>query len=449
MVEEERISVLNDKEPSEGDFVTYWMQSSQRAVFNPALEYAVNKGNELGLPVLVYFGLTDDFPEGNKRHHKFMLEGLKEVVKGLEDRDIQMVIKKEFPKEGAVKIADESSYLVTDRAYLRFLKDWRSYVSERVDCPFVQVEGDVVVPVETTSDKEEYAARTIRPKIQGKMDRFLKKLKETEPKHSSLDFEFKKYEINDVDEAVNRSDPEDVEPVDLHIGGTSNALKRLNAFIDERLDHYPEWSSDPTKDGLSGLSPYLHFGQISPVQIALKVKSSGSPGAKDFLEELVVRRELSMNFVNYNEDYDSLGCLPGWAYDTLKEHEDDEREYVYSKKEFQEARTHDPYWNAAQKEMLKTGKMHGYMRMYWGKKIIEWSDSPEKAFQIALYLNDKYELDGRDPNGYTGVAWCFGKHDRAWKERDIFGKVRYMNAKGLKRKFDADDYVKQVESLDI
>jgi len=439
--------VLNDEDPSEGDFVTYWMQSSQRAVFNPALEYAVEKGNELGLPVVVYFGLTDDFPEGNERHYKFMLEGLKEVEKSLADRGIQLVIRKEIPTEGAVEIADESSYLVTDRAYLRFLKDWRDHVSERVDCPFVQIESDVVVPVETTSEKEEYAARTIRPKIQDRMDRFLKELKETEVKHPSLDFDFEKYEIKNIEEALNKLDLKDVEPVDQYIGGTSRALNRLDTFIDEKLDHYLERSNDPTKNGLSGLSPYLHFGQISPVQIALKVESSGSPGTEDFLEELVVRRELSMNFVNYNENYDSLRCLPGWAYDTLKEHEDDEREYLYSKKEFEEARTHDPYWNAAQKEMLKTGKMHGYMRMYWGKKIMEWTGSPEEAFQIALSLNNKYELDGRDPNGYTGVAWCFGKHDRAWKEREIFGKVRYMNANGLKRKFDADKYVEQVESL--
>ncbi|MFO7791407.1 MAG: hypothetical protein R6W73_00300, partial [Candidatus Saliniplasma sp.] len=292
-----------------------------------------------------------------------------------------------------------------------------------------------------------YAARTIRPKIQDQMDRFLKDLKGTEPKHPSLDFDFETFDIKNIEEVVDKLDLEDVEPVDHHIGGTSRALERLDTFLDEKLDYYPERSNDPTEDGLSGLSPYLHFGQISPIQIALKVKSSGSPGAEDFLEELVVRRELSMNFVNYNENYDSLKCLPGWAFDTLKEHEEDHREYEYSKKDFEEAETHDPYWNAAQNEMLKTGKMHGYMRMYWGKKIIEWIASPKEAFQIALSLNNRYELDGRDPNGYTGVAWCFGKHDRAWKERDIFGKVRYMNANGLKRKFDADEYVEKVEKL--
>jgi deoxyribodipyrimidine photo-lyase len=194
------------------------------------------------------------------------------------------------------------------------------------------------------------------------------------------------------------------------------------------------------------MSPYLHFGQISPLHIALKVLKTKSPGVEAFLEELIIRRELSMNFVFYNKKCDSLEeAIPDWARKTLKRHQKDKRSYVYSLKEFEMGITHDPYWNAAQKEMVIKGKMHGYMRMYWGKKILEWSKTPEEAFRIALYLNNKYELDGRDPNGFTGVAWCFGKHDRPWGERAIFGKVRYMNDRGLKRKFDADKYVKMME----
>ncbi len=154
-----------------------------------------------------------------------------------------------------------------------------------------------------------------------------------------------------------------------------------------------------------------------------------------------------MNFVFYNQNYDSFDGLPEWAKKTLKEHEKDRREYIYTLEELENAETHDPYWNAAQEEMRIKGKMHGYMRMYWGKKILEWSKTPEDAFKIALYLNNKYELDGRDPNGFTGVAWCFGKHDRPWKERQIFGKIRYMNAKGLKRKFDADGYAEKIKRL--
>jgi deoxyribodipyrimidine photo-lyase len=193
------------------------------------------------------------------------------------------------------------------------------------------------------------------------------------------------------------------------------------------------------------MSPYLHFGQISPLYIALKVSKTRSLGAEAFFEELIIRRELSMNFVFYNEKYDSFKSIPDWAKKTLRAHQKDRRPYLYSPKELENAGTHDPYWNAAQKEMVITGKMHGYMRMYWGKKILEWSKTPEEAFKVALYLNNKYELDGRDPNGFIGVAWCFGKHDRPWGERAIFGNVRYMNDKGLKRKFDADKYVKMME----
>jgi deoxyribodipyrimidine photo-lyase len=195
----------------------------------------------------------------------------------------------------------------------------------------------------------------------------------------------------------------------------------------------------------SGLSPYLHFGQISPLFVALEVKKSGKKGKEDFLEELIVRRELAVNFVHYNSAYDSFNCLPQWAKATLHAHLEDKREYAYSLKDLENAKTHDPYWNAAQEEMRISGKMHGYMRMYWGKKILEWTRSPEEAFRRALYLNNKYNIDGRDPNGFAGVAWCFGKHDRPWKERQIFGKVRYMSSHGLERKFEIEKYVRKIE----
>ena len=195
------------------------------------------------------------------------------------------------------------------------------------------------------------------------------------------------------------------------------------------------------------MSPYLHFGQISPLYIALKVLETESLGKDSYIEQLIVRRELAYNFVYYNRNYDTIKCLPPWATATLNVHKRDKREYIYTLEEFENAETHDPYWNAAQKEMVITGKMHGYMRMYWGKKILEWSKNPKAGFDIALYLNNKYELDGRDPNGFAGVAWCFGKHDRAWTERKVFGKIRYMNSNGLKRKFDAEAYVEKINKL--
>ncbi len=191
------------------------------------------------------------------------------------------------------------------------------------------------------------------------------------------------------------------------------------------------------------MSPYLHFGQISPLYVAIQISQHRSPGKEAFLEELIVRRELSMNFVHYNQNYDSFTGIPDWAKHTLDEHRQDPRKYMYSLEQLEQAQTHDPYWNAAQREMVITGKMHGYMRMYWGKKILEWTTKPEEAFSIALYLNNKYELDGRDPNSFTGVAWCLGKHDRPWGRRPIFGNIRYMSAEGLKRKFNANKYAQK------
>jgi deoxyribodipyrimidine photo-lyase len=273
-------------------------------------------------------------------------------------------------------------------------------------------------------------------------------LKQRDPAVESLSLDFDSFDINDVDKAISKLHIDrSVQRVSSFQGGTKEARKHLEVFLEGKLDQFPELRNDPTLDYLSHMSPYLHFGQISPLFMALKALATKSPGTEAFLEELIVRRELSMNFVFYNEKYDSFEAVSEWAKKTLKAHKKDKRQYTYTLKDLESAKTHDPSWNAAQKEMVVKGKMHGYMRMYWGKKIIEWSKTPAGAFRNALYLNNKYELDGRDPNGFTGVAWCFGKHDRPWGERPIFGNVRYMNDKGLRRKFDVDGYVKMI-SLD-
>jgi deoxyribodipyrimidine photo-lyase len=448
MVEKERIKALNKKGINKGAYVLYWMQASQRVEYNHALEYAILKSNELGQPIIVFFGIIDHFPEANERHYTFMLEGLKEVEQSLEKKGIQVVILHKSPERGAVQLARRASLTVVDRGYLRIQRDWRDYVAKRIDCPFIQVESDVIVPVEETSPKEEYAAATIRPKIHKKLNHFLVPLKQTDPVIDSLSLDFDFFDIKDIGKAVSKLRIDrSVKKVNSFQGGTKEALKHLEVFLEGKLNLFPELRNDPTLDYLSHMSPYLHFGQISPLFIALKVLETKSPGTEAFFEELIVRRELSMNFVFYNEKYDSFEGIPEWAKKTLKAHQKDKHLYTYTLEEMDAAQTHDPYWNAAQREMVGRGKMHGYMRMYWGKKIIEWSKTPEEAFRNALYLNNKYELDGRDPNGFTGVAWCFGKHDRPWGERPIFGNVRYMNDKGLKRKFDADEYVKMMSQL--
>jgi len=448
VIQPTRVKALNSRPMARGAYVLCWMQASVRGEYNHALEYAIQEANDLRQPVVAYFGLTEDFPEANARHYHFLVEGLREARSALERRGITLVIRKELPPGGAMELARDASLVVVDRGYLPIQKDWREQVAQAVECPVIQVESDVVVPIEEASPKEEYSAATLRPKIHRRLDDYLRPLEESEPAVDSLGLEFESLDIADVSQVLSALDiDQTVRRVPGLTGGTAEAKRRLEEFISNKLDHYNELRNDPTKDYLSGLSPYLHFGQISPLYMALQVMALDSPGKEAYLEELIIRRELSMNFVHYNARFRSLEGLPEWCRKTLMEHESDPREYLYGLEEFESADTHDPYWNAAQKEMVLTGKMHGYMRMYWGKKILEWSESPSEAMRIALCLNNKYELDGRDPNGFTGVAWCLGKHDRPWGERTVFGKIRYMSANGLRRKFDADGYVRKVESL--
>lgn len=448
MIEPERIKELNSNKKISEDFVVYWMQQSQRTVYNHALEYAIQKANEENKPLLVYFGITDEFPEANRRHYQFMIQGLTDVYHNLTQKNIQCIVRIQHPVDGICDLADDASFVIVDRGYLHIQKEWRQTVADRIDCPLIQIESDVVVPVETASQSEEYAAYTLRPKIHRNLERFLTELNESKVKRSSMDYDFSSKDTSDVSSLLQELDVDDsVHAVSTYTGGEEQAKNVLSYFLSNHIHEYKEKRNDPSDQVTSQLSPYLHFGQISPVYIALEVKKKAKQDADAYLEELIVRRELSMNFVHYNNLYDSISCLPDWAIESLRKHESDKRDYVYSIHELERAATHDPYWNAAQKEMRITGKMHGYMRMYWGKKILEWTEQVSEAFDHALYLNNKYELDGRDPNGFAGVAWCFGKHDRAWGERPIFGKVRYMSKEGLERKTQVGEYVTNIEKI--
>ncbi|MCW4010146.1 MAG: deoxyribodipyrimidine photo-lyase [Candidatus Bathyarchaeota archaeon] len=447
---EERVTRLNAADVADKRYVLYWMQSSQRTNCNMALEYAVSWANKLEKPLVTFFGLTPRFPKANLRHYTFMLEGMRDVEAELKSVGVKLVVQNVSPELGAVALSEDACLTVTDRGYLKILRRWRSFAAAQMRVPLVQVEDNVVVPVEVASNKEEYSAATLRPKIHKNRSRFLQVPERNMPKRSSLGLRFDSVDLADVDAAVSRLG------VDASVckakgfqGGSSQAEKRLDDYLQNKLAGYPASRNDPTVDFTSNLSPYLHFGQISPVPVAAQVSDANAPAeAKDaFLEELIVRRELALNYVYFSGNYDSFAGLPNWAKLTLTKHQADAREYDYSLEALENAQTHDPYWNAAQTQMRLTGKMHGYMRMYWGKKILEWTKTAPEAFDVALFLNDKYELDGRDPNGYTGVAWCFGKHDRPWRERPVFGMVRYMNANGLKRKFDADKYVQTVKQL--
>ncbi|MHC4646462.1 MAG: deoxyribodipyrimidine photo-lyase [Planctomycetota bacterium] len=449
MVHPERIQALNRKPVRNGRYVLYWMQAAQRTEYNHALEHAIERANGLGKPVVVLFGITDDYPQANERHYYFMLEGLKEVREALESRGIQMVVRHQSPEQSAIKLSKQAAQVVVDGGQLRIQRKWREKAARQIDCSMHQVETNLIVPVEEASVKEEFSAGTFRPRITKKLDYYLVPLKHRRPKLDSLGLKFDTFDIDDVEATISRLKIDrSVSRVGKFHGGSREAKRHLRDFLRNKLDRYDKMRNDPSLDCVSNMSPYLHFGQISPLYIALEVMKTHSPGKEAYLEELIVRRELSHNFVYYNSSYDRFASLPAWAKRTLNFHRRDKRDHTYSLREFEEAGTHDAYWNAAQKEMVITGKMHGYMRMYWGKKILEWSHSPQTAFKVALYLNNKYELDGRDANGFAGVAWCFGKHDRAWGERAVFGKIRYMNAAGLKRKFDPDEYVKKVGRLE-
>ncbi len=424
------------------------MQSSPRSHYNHALEFAKQKSRDRDLPLLCFFGLTSHFLEANQRHYQFLLEGLKDTQNALGDKNIQLIVWDKSPEIGAVELSQEASLTITDRGYMRLQRQWQDEVAKNIEIPLIQVESNVIVPIETASVKEEYSAGTLRPKIQKLLNLFMNPLTETGVTKSSMEFDYNSLDLNDTETVLKKLKIKNEVPASIYKGGNSVAVEIFESFLKNKLKYFADLRNDPTKDCLSHMSPYLHFGQISPLYLALKVAEYNGNGKDAYLEELIIRRELSMNFVHYNPVYDEFECLPDWAKTTLLEHRNDRREYVYSLEELEYAHTHDPYWNAAQKEMVIKGKMHGYMRMYWSKKILEWTDDPRKAYDIVLYFNDKYEIDGRDPNGYAGVAWCFGKHDRAWKEREIFGKVRYMNANGLKRKFKIDLYVDKINDLE-
>lgn len=451
-VDEPRIRVRKKGPERTGRYVLHWMQQSQRVEDNPALQFAISEADRQGLPLAVVFGVTDNYPEANLRHYTFMVEGLRDVAAALGNRGIRFALRRGHPPEVALAAATDAAAVVCDVGYLSHQREWRRIVADGFDGPVAEVESDLIVPSRLASDKAEYAARTFRPRVNRHVDRFLTASEEAAPKIDGTDLDLPGGPDWDLGAVLEDIDVDrEVGPVSQFFqGGTAEAKRRFNDFLENRFAKYVENRNQPQTDDVSHMSPYLHFGQISPVWLARKARALGNdlPEAVDsYLEELIVRRELSANYALQTPDYDRFTALPNWARKTLQEHRDDPREYHYTVAELAEAETHDPYWNAAMREMKATGFMHNYMRMYWGKKILEWRNTPDRAFHAAMELNNRYFLDGRDPASFANVAWIFGLHDRAWKERPVFGKVRYMAAGGLERKCDIQGYVEKVEAL--
>ncbi|MCR3905530.1 MAG: deoxyribodipyrimidine photo-lyase [Tenericutes bacterium] len=450
------INVNEKKSNNRKNYVIYWMQQSQRVHYNHALEHAIQLANQFDLPLVVYFGLTSDYPDANMRHYQFMLEGLKEVRDILKKFHISFVLKLKSPDQGILSYLGNAEALVMDQGYLNHQKKWRQNVIDYVeknglDIHIDVVDTDLIVPVHIVSNKAEYGAYTLRPKIKKLYLEFRDFTKMSTIKNQTqLELESDD-DLSNIDNLIKKLDLDyGVLPSAFYKGGYIEASKMFFNFIQNKVNHYLE-SNDPSNDYTSKLSMYLHFGQISALEILDRMFLELDRGNVDgqafdaFIEQLLVRRELAFNYVFYNPGYNQFDQMTEpWAYYTMKEHVNDKREYIYDLKTLESAQTHDAYFNAAMDEMVYTGYMHNYMRMYWAKKIIEWTSDFKSAYDTIIYLNNKYFIDGRDPNSYAGVAWCFGKHDRAWTERHIFGKLRYMNDKGLKRKFNIEKYVEDV-----
>jgi len=451
---EKRRRIINDSPLNEdGDYVLYWMQHTQRSHDNKALDEAVDIANRLKKPLTVLFVVDSDYPDANERHFTFMLEGLKTLRRTLSEMGAAFEVRQGAFLSVLKDYIKDACALVIDKSYLRPLrtvKDELSTFAAKQRRHTVEIESDVIVPVEVASNKLEYAARTLRPKLKKHVGDFLdlsevRSLEVASAGDSSLLDRETSLIVGDLGVT-------DIPPSPYFTGGEKEALARLHHFLDERLAKYHK-SNDPSSDLTSLLSPYFHFGQLSPVKVYLEVRRKGEEdGVPDkaveaFLEQLLVRRELAFNFVYYNKDgYDDFDKMTvSWAQKTMAAHADDPRPILYDETDYLAYRTHDPYFNAAMRQMVKTGHMHNTMRMYWGKKIIEWSASFKDAYDTILKLNNDYFIDGRDPVSYASVAWCFGRHDQAWKERSVFGKLRYMNKAGLDRKYDMEDYVEKTE----
>lgn len=433
----------------------YWMQRAQRGFDNPALDVAVEAANILGKPVVAFFAPVPFYPHANLRHYRFLAEGIPDIAEALRERNIGFVLRR-FPEHSLARFCEEvkAALVVGDENPMREPDAWRAKAARKLQAPLWTVDADVIVPSKLL-EKAQYAVHIIRPRLQAWLEKFLvagtnphARVPWRKPKSlSSLARSFRSGEF-DITEGwtIDRS----VAPVLRWRGGNKEALRLLDEFVTHKLTGYGTGRNKPERDHTSRLSPYLHFGHIGPITVALPVQKSRAPKVdkEAFLNQIIFWRELSVNMVRFNPDYDNFEVGEAWAHRTLAKHAKDPRPVVYTESQLRNADTRDALWNAAQMQMVNTGWMHNYMRMYWAKKILEWTPSPAKAHVIAVKLNDKYFLDGRDPNGYAGIAWSIvGKFDRPWFERAIFGQVRYMSGASTGKKFDSKKYIQQNSSL--
>lgn len=458
-IERERIRQLNKASIKTGaKYVLYWAQMNRRVDSNHALLHAAELANRLKLPLLYYEGLTCSYPLANDRLHTFILQGVPETAKRLAKLGVgyHFYLRKHSsdPNDLVYRLATDAAALVTDDYPTFIARRHNTRVPDKLDVPYYVVDSSCIVPMRNM-EKHEYAAYTIRPKIQRQLGQYLKPTDRLKV-HHRFNAPNPAWHIDVTRENVEKLAGEceidhAVEPSLAFEGGRRTAEKALDYFLRKNLRRYAKARNEPAEHATSNLSPYLHFGQISSLEIALAVQEYAEAHklvATEYLEELIVRRELAFNHALFAQGPESFEGLPDWAWETMQKHARDRRTPCYTRNQLELAETYDELWNATQKEMLLRGKIHGYYRMYWGKKIIEWSPSYREAFDTMVYLHDRYALDGRDPNTYTNILWCFGLHDRPWSERPVFGKLRYMSLEGMKRKTHVQIYVEEIRMLE-
>jgi deoxyribodipyrimidine photo-lyase len=445
-----RITVRRGGEPpKDARCVVYWMQRAQRGIDNPALDVAIRLGNELELPVVAFFSAISNFPHANLRHYAFLSQGLPDAEADLAERNVAFIVRRP-PHNALEKLVVElgAAAVIADENPMREPERWRQVLAHRIDIPYWTVDADCIVPANTFT-KHFYAVHFFRPKFFTELQHFLAWESPRRAEHAwTRPHGFESFRIgDDITAGWGKPFDRSVAPVESFTGGTRAAQRLLDDFVKHKLSDYDSVRNHPERDGTSRISPYLHFGHIGPLTItraieaAVKAKQCTAAARDAYYAEVLAWRELCVNFVRFEPHYDTIECAPEWAKTTLRKHARDPRPYLRTRAQMEAGDTYDELWNAAQRQMVDHGWMHNILRMYWAKKILEWSKDAAEAFETCVYLNDRYFLDGRDPNGYANIAWAIcGVHDRPWFERPIFGTVRYMSGASTGRKFNSKRY---------
>lgn len=411
--------------------VVYWCSRAIRIHENPALHHAYELAHKQESKLEVRFYALKSFPDANARNMHFLLTGLKEMALGLHALNIELKVQVKDVTDALSEDLHQISSIITEHASLHPMRKKQAEVNqmcENAQVPFIRINTSLVVPVQIASDKLEYAARTFRPKILKKYQDFLNPLEDLKP------YPYNKNTVLSYNDEAFQQIYAHYEPIapfpTQFIPGEKAARALLKTFIHDGLNRY-HLRNEISAEANSHLSIYLHFGMLSPREMIRDVLESQNPNAEAFIEEAMVRRELAENYCFYQSHYTSLDGAWNWAKQSLIKHESDPREFIYSYEALEASQTHDELWNECQRRVKEEGYLHGYLRMYWAKSVLKWTHTAQEAIDILVKLNDTYFLDGRDPNGYTGIMWSIaGVHDRAWFEQNIFGLIRIMGAKG-------------------